>query len=105
MMSMGSGKTIVEFFSAEMELNVWRYRSCRGKRAELHTLTHTVTYRHTHRITESGTGFGPGVFWVDDVQNKISDARQMLVGSLTVGDALLCGAVGDLRCGPRFVFQ
>lgn len=43
MMSMGSGKTIVEFFSAEMELNVWRYRSCRGKRAELHTHSHAGT--------------------------------------------------------------
>jgi len=29
-MSIGTGNTIVEFFSEDMELRVWRYRSCKA---------------------------------------------------------------------------
>ena len=46
-MSMGSGKTMVEFFSAEMELSVCRYRSCGGDIRVTLTRTHAHALIHT----------------------------------------------------------
>lgn len=96
MMSMGSGKTIVEFFSAEMELSVWRYRSCGGERAELHTHAHMQARTHTHTITISGTSWsGRRSFRVAGVLGK-SQTR-----AIAGGDALQVTPRPELLLGQR----
>ena len=89
MKSMGSGKMIVEFFSAEMVLRVWRYRSCKAllessmmseaslrARAALNSPSAAITYSRWYTVS-MGEGIDKqgelltGVGGVTRIENQV----------------------------------